>query len=260
VLGYRIAAGQSANFALPPLAGALVYLGWEFPFLLFALSIPVSIFAYFVLEAGGGAPGLSVGAYIRGVARALANKRVAGLLTCAPTLMIVGQGAVATYLPIYMASALGAPPVIIGVILSSRVAAGIMVSLKMGWLAERFGGDRLTIASVFLLAFGTLLVPFTDSVWQLLVPGALIGVATGVGFPAFQTLLVNEAPDTMRAAVTAANGMTNRFGQTVGPLLGGAVYALGGLDVVFFGASVFLLAMAAVYIVLFGRRGATTPS
>jgi MFS family permease len=110
-----------------------------------------------------------------------------------------------------------------------------------------------------LLGVGTLLVPFTDNVWQLLFPGALIGVATGIGFPAFQTLLVNEAPDTMRAAVTAANGMTNRFGQTVGPLLGGAVFAVGGLDAVFFSATVFLLAMAVVYVAIFGRRAAASP-
>lgn len=254
VLGYRIAAGQSANLFLPLLAGALVALGWQFPFLLFGLAVPVGIFALFILEPEESKPSQSLAAYTRGVVRAIATARLAGLLTCAPTLMIVGQGAVATYLPIYMASKLGASPLLIGIVLSARVAAGISVSLMMGWLAERFGGERLTFASVLLLAVGCLWVPFAGSVWELLIPAAIFGVATGTGFPAFQTLLVNEAPDNMLAAVTAANGMTNRFGQTVGPLLGGLMFALGGLHMVFFGAVAFLAVMAVFYLAIFRGR------
>ena len=55
------------------------------------------------------------------------------------------------------------------------------------------------------------------------------------------------------AAVTTANGMTNRFGQTAGPLLGGGVLALGGIDAVFYAAVGFLFAMTMFYVLLFRR-------
>ena len=84
----------------------------------------------------------------------------------------------------------------------------------------------------------------------------VIGLGSGVAFPAFQTLLVNEAPKNMLAAVTVANGMTNRFGQTTGPLLAGGLFAAGGINAVFFGAAAFLSAMAIFYIYLFRRAPA----
>ena len=52
VLGFRIAAGQSASLILPPVAGALVIIGWQFPFLIFFLAVPVSLFTLAVLEVG----------------------------------------------------------------------------------------------------------------------------------------------------------------------------------------------------------------
>ena len=53
-----------------------------------------------------------------------------------------------------------------------------------------------------------------------------------------------------------ANGMTNRFGQTTGPLLAGGLFAAGGINAVFFGAAAFLCAMAIFYIYLFRRAPA----
>ena len=71
----------------------------------------------------------------------------------------------------------------------------------------------------------------------------LIGFATGVSFPAFQSLLIAEAPKELRAGVMSANGVTNRTGQAAGPILTGTLYAAGGFDTVFFGASIFLVIM-----------------
>lgn len=253
VLGYRLAAGQSANIVLPPVAGALAILGWQYPFLIFVLAIPVGLFALKVMEANRPKSTDSMGVYLREVGRALINPRIAGLLTVAPTMMIVGQGAVQTYLPLLMAGRFGASPLVIGVFFSTRVVAGIAVSLAMGPLANRFGGEKLTVIALLLLAGALLWVPFAGSVWEVLVPGVLLGVGNGIGFPAFQSLLVNEAPEGMLAAVTTANGMTNRFGQTAGPLLGGGVLALGGIDAVFYAAVGFLFAMTMFYVLLFRR-------
>ena len=255
--GYRLAAGQTASLILPPIAGALVVFGWQFPFLIFFLAVPVGLLVLYQLEAGEKKPSQSLGEYGRAVGRALANPRTAGLLTVAPTLMIVGQGAVAAYIPIFMDGTLGASALIIGWVHSIRVAAALVSSTSMGRLNAKFGAERLTISAILMMAIGLFMVPFTTSVLELLIPGAVIGLASGIAFPAFQSLLVNEAPDNMLAAVSVANGMTNRFGQTIGPLVAGGLFALGGINAVFFGSVAFLLAMAAFYGVLFRRPAPT---
>jgi ACDE family multidrug resistance protein len=253
VLGFRIAAGQTASLILPPIAGALVLIGWQYPFLIYFLAVPVGIFTLLVLEAGEKKPAQSVGDYFRAVAGALRDKRLAGILTVAPTLMIVGQGAVAAYIPIFMASHFGASALVIGLVHSARIAAGITSAMSVGRLNARFGGERLTIAAILVMASGLVWVPFAGSVGELVLPSVIIGLGSGAAFPAFQTLLVNEAPEDMLAAVTVANGMTNRFGQTTGPLLAGALFAAGDINAVFFGAAAFLGAMAIFYFFLFRR-------
>lgn len=254
VLGYRLAAGQSANIALPPIAGAVAVFGWQYPFLIFILAIPVGLFALKVMEATPRAPAGSLATYLGEVWRALINPRIAGLLTVAPTMMIVGQGAVGTYLPIFMAGRFGATPLVIGLVFSARVVAGVTVSMLMGQLAGRFGGERLTIVALLLMALGLAWIPFVDSIWELLAPGVLLGIGSGLGFPAFQSLLINEAPEGMLATVTAANGMTNRLGQTTGPLMAAGLLLLGGIDLVYFGSAILLVVMVVFYLVIFRRK------
>ena len=256
VLGFRIAAGQAASLILPPIAGALVVIGWQYPFLIYFLAVPVGIFTLLVLEAGEKKPAQSVGDYFRAVGGALRDRRLAGILTVAPTLMIVGQGAVAAYIPIFMASSFGASALVIGLVHSARIAAGITSAMSVGRLNARFGGEKLTIAAILVMASGLAWVPFAGSVGELVLPSIVIGLGSGIAFPAFQTLLVNEAPENMLAAVTVANGMTNRFGQTTGPLLAGAAFAIGDINAVFFSAAAFLVLMAIFYIFLFRRQPA----
>ena len=254
VLGFRIAAGQSASLILPPIAGALVLIGWQFPFLIFFLAVPVSLFTLAVLEVGEKRPPQKLSEYFRDVRSALSQGRLAGLLTVAPTLMIAGQGAISAYIPIYMASAFGAPALVIGLIHSARIAAGIVSAIFVGRLNASFGGERLTIVAILLMAGGLVWVPFSGSVWELVLPSIILGFGSGIAFPSFQSLLVNEAPKDMLAAVTVANGMTNRFGQTIGPLAAGTLFATGGINGVFFGTAAFLAAMALFYLHLFRRR------
>ena len=155
-----------------------------------------------------------------------------------------------------MASSFGASALVIGLVHSARIAAGITSAMSVGRLNARFGGEKLTIAAILVMASGLAWVPFAGSVGELVLPSIVIGLGSGIAFPAFQTLLVNEAPENMLAAVTVANGMTNRFGQTTGPLLAGAAFAIGDINAVFFSAAAFLVLMAIFYIFLFRRQPA----
>jgi MFS family permease len=74
-------------------------------------------------------------------------------------------------------------------------------------------------------------------------PVLLIGAASGIGFPAFQSLLVGEAPKQLMAGIMSANGVTNRIGQALGPIIASALYGVGGFNAVFFGGALFLMIM-----------------
>ena len=242
-LGYRTSFGYFSNGILPIFGGFLAVISWNYPFLLFLLGIPISLMAMAVLVNEKIDNQSTIKNYLIEVGRGLSNVRTASLLTIAPTLMMINQGILATFLPIYIDSKFGVSAAIIGIIISTRVIAGSLIAFFMGKLTEIVKEEWLLISSMIVLAITIIFIPFVTSVWFMIGPVIFMGFALGVSFPAFQSLLISEAPKELRAGVMSANGVTNRMGQAAGPIIAGALYATGGFKAVFFGASLFLLAM-----------------
>ena len=83
-----------------------------------------------------------------------------------------------------------------------------------------------------------LIIPFVESQWWMLVPAGLFGAAQGINIPSVQTLLAGIAPLEYRAAFMSANGTVLRLGQTLGPVITGAVYAGFGMNATFYTGAV----------------------
>jgi MFS family permease len=258
VFGYRIAVGQGANGLFPLFGGALALLGWRYPFALYALALPVGLYALAALERGRSHASGGMKDYGRQVWFAIARFKTLTLLTVAPAMMVVNQGIFVTFLPLFMAETFAASPTLIGLVMSVRVIAGMTAAAQMGRLARRFGEERLVAAAFLILALATGLVPLVQSVWALALCSLLFGLSNGISFPAYQSLLIADVPSEMRGAVMSANGVTNRIGQTLGPLIAGGVYFLAGMDAVFLAGSAFLVAMA-VFLGLAFRWTAASP-
>ena len=250
-LGYRTSFGYFSNGILPIFGGFLAVISWNYPFLLFALGMPISIIAARVLVNEKINSESSVKEYLIEVGRGLSNARVASLLTVAPTLMIINQGILATFLPIYIGSKFGASAAVIGIIISTRTIAGSLIAFFMGKLTEIVKEEWLLVSSIIVLAITILFLPLVTSAWVMIAPVMVMGLALGIGFPAFQSLLIAETPQELRAGVMSASGVTNRMGQAAGPIAAGGLFAIGGFEVVFFGASLFLLIMIIFLIVNF---------
>ena len=250
-LGYRTSFGYFSNGILPIFGGFLAVISWNYPFLLFALGMPISIMAARVLVNEKINSETSVKEYLIEVGRGISNARVASLLTVAPTLMIINQGILATFLPIYIGSKFGASAAVIGIIISTRTIAGSLIAFFMGKLTEIVKEEWLLVSSIIVLAITILFLPLVTSAWVMIAPVMVMGLALGIGFPAFQSLLIAETPQELRAGVMSASGVTNRMGQAAGPIAAGGLFAIGGFEVVFFGASLFLLIMIIFLIVNF---------
>ena len=242
-LGYRIAFGQASTGIFPIFGGLLAVISWRYPFLLFILAIPVGFLALAILGDETARNKSTIREYLSEVTRGLLNARTASLLTVAPTLMIINQGIIMTFLPVYLGYTFGVSAAIIGLVISVRVIAGVIGASSMGVLTDHMREEWLLIWSLAVLALGVSLVPFVTSVWLMIGPVLLIGAASGIGFPAFQSLLVGEAPKQLMAGIMSANGVTNRIGQALGPIIASALYGVGGFNAVFFGGALFLMIM-----------------
>jgi MFS transporter, ACDE family, multidrug resistance protein len=70
-----------------------------------------------------------------------------------------------------------------------------------------------------------------------------------VNIPNIQTMLVNLASMKYRAAFMSLNGMILRLGQTLGPIIAGYFYILGGLNFAFIGGAI--LAVLMIFLVFY---------
>jgi MFS family permease len=168
---------------------------------------------------------------------------------------IILYGVIITYLPIYLSSTFAATPPIIGSIIaiSSLTSAGVasQVGRLSGWVAPR----TLLVAAFVLYALSAVLIPVMPGAWSVAVPVLLFGVAQAFNIPTVQALLAGMAPMEERGAFMALNGMVLRIGQTLGPLVMGTAYTLGGLHGVFWTGGVIGALMVAVLtgVFVFGR-------
>ena len=257
-LGYRIAFGQLSSGILPVLGGFLALIGWEYPFLIFFLAVPVGLTSMMVLDKETGRTATIDKTYLRNLWLEIANRRTATFLTIAPTLMIVNQGITTTFIPLFMSAALGASAATIGIILAARMATSVLAATQLGKLVNYISAEYLVLFSLVLLIFSVGTIPLITETWMMVFPLLAIGLSTGLGFPAFQTLLIQESSDHARAAVISTNGVMNRIGQVAGPVLGGVLFGLGAFEAVYFGAALFLLVMAiflTISLKLYSRRG-----
>jgi ACDE family multidrug resistance protein len=242
VFGIRIAIGQVGNATMPLVAGGLTVIGWQYPFALYALAIPVGLFALYIMEKDRPEAGSGLGAYLARTMAAVSSKRILSLLTIPLSLTIVNHGINLTFIPILMELSFQASAVMIGVVVSARVAVGAVFAFNLGRLVARFGEVNLLYVSFTALGIAFLITPLMPSVWWLLAPSMLAGVTTGMAFPSFQSILVRQAPEGSLAGIMAANSVAARFGQTIGPLLAGLGFTLIGLDLVFIAAACIVFA------------------
>jgi MFS family permease len=147
-----------------------------------------------------------------------------------------------------MAEAHGADPLRIGLVISSASLLTALSASQLGRLALMFKETRLIIFSFLLYGVCFLLLPNMNGILPLLAPVLLFGLAQGLNIPNLSSLLSGYADSANRAAVLAVNGMLLRIGQTIGPVLMGAVFAGLGIEWVFYSGALlaFLTIGAAV--------------
>ncbi len=87
--------------------------------------------------------------------------------------------------------------------------------------ADRFGWRRILIPTFILYGAGLMLLGFSHHLSMVILAGALVGAAHGLGFPAVTALAYNFAPPELRgAAMALSTGMLDLGGFSAGLILG----------------------------------------
>ena len=170
---------------------------------------------------------------------------VVGVLT-----FIIIYGPYMTFFPLWLASAFAVAPFAVGMMMSVSSVATALTASQAARLAAAFSERSLIGASCVLYGVALVAIPLMPNLWLLTIPVSILGVAQGMNMPSLMTLLAGECPMEQRGALMSVNGMVLRLGQTLGPLVMGALFVASGFGGVFLGgavcAALMLMAVLAV--------------
>lgn len=245
-VGYNASALSIGTASYPVIGGLLAALGWQFPFLLSTIAVPVALAVLFLLpvpkpRGGGGVRG-QIGAVIK-------NARERGIVTLsllAVLVFVLLYGAYLAYMPFLLEERFGASSALVGVVMATMSVATALVASQHGRIADRLSAGWILTLGFLFYAGALLLIPLMPTLYLVPLGTLLYGTAQGLTIPTVQSQIASRAPMELRGATVAANAMAIRLGQTLGPILTGFVYAAGGVRSVFFVAAAIPLIMLAV--------------
>jgi MFS family permease len=247
----------------PLIGGALAAIAWYYPFYLSLIAIPIGIIVLTKLNNPEPDSREDFKSYLVGAWGYLRNMKVAALFAAGVITFIIVFGAYLTYFAIYMDDAFNVSGFTIGVFMSVSALAAAVVASQLGRITRRVSEGMLIKVSFAIFGLSLILIPLMPSLWLLLIPVLLLGIAQGINLPSILSMAAGLAPTEYRAAFMSINSSMIRLGQTVGPPIVGLFYVYGGPTVAFaftaglaFMASAVGLFAGRFYNIIFGRKKA----
>ncbi len=231
-MGYNASVLSLGVASYPVIGGALALLGWNYPFVLPLVAIPIGLVILLWLRIPEPRRGNNLGDYLKATWADLQNYKAWALFGAGTMVFIILYGAYLTYLPLVLDEH-GASSFIIGLVLSSMSLTTALVSFQLGRLVHWVSEETLVKVSFLIYGLALAVIPLIPSLPLFLLPAVIFGLAQGVCLPSIQTMVASLAPMEHRAAFMSLNSMMLRLGQTVGPLLMGLIYLAGNLRSVF---------------------------
>ncbi len=207
---------------------------------------------------GAPAPRESLRATVVGGVRALVADRPVWILTIAvAVLSLIYLPTESVLLPVHF-EARGEPEAF-GLVLSALAAGGMLGAFGYGWIAARL--SRYRIATVFMTLACVAYVPLSllPAPAVMLVPAFLLGLAWGPMEPLLNSLVQDRFPPEAHGRIYGVQLSLYYAAPPLGQLLVGVAVERYGVEPVFVGVAVAMVATAVVVDFLPSLRGLDSP-
>jgi len=251
-MGYNASVLSVGTGLYPVIGGAVAMVGWNYPFLLSALALPVGLLVLIRLENPEPDNSQNIISYFKSTFKLMKNIRVLSLYFSIFSTFILIYGVLIAYFPFLMKQRFNSTSLIIGIIISGASLASMIGAFNLGRISKVLSPRSLIVSAFIMYTFSLLIVIFVNNIFLLLVPVLIFGFANGINIPTVQTEIVSMAPMENRGAFMSVNSMVLRGGQTLGPVITGLLYGFWGIDGILFGAAIF--SAIVVIILLWGIK------
>jgi MFS family permease len=151
-----------------------------------------------------------------------------------PTLLFaIGQGAVIPVIPL-LAKEIGASLAAVGFIVAMRGIGTMAFDIPAGTLVGRFGEKKTVVVGTAMLAVSSIGCILSGTPAAIAAFVFVMGCGWSVWLLARLSFVSDVVPPEHRGRALSTLGGVNRMGNFVGPFLGAAAVAVGGLEAAFF--------------------------
>ena len=164
---------------------------------------------------------MSVGDYLRGLDPRL--PRAVWALELGGVINAFGNGFVYPFLFIYLHNVRGFELGTSGLIVATNAGVALVTGAPAGAAADRFGAKRTLAASLAALATAFALFPLVRAPWHAFCLAALVGLANGVFWPSYHTLVAAITPADRLHAGYALQRVSTNLGFGIGGALAGLI-------------------------------------
>ena len=250
-MGYNASILSIGTAAYPAIGGTLALLGWNFPFFLPLLAIPIGIISIFYMKSVKPENGQTLKAYFKEAWQRIKDRQILSIFFISISTFIILYGCYISFFPFLLDEKFNASSVFIGILMSTMSLSTAITSSQLDKLISRFTIKQLLLFAFILFFISLILLPVISNKYLIIFPIAIFGAALGLTVPNMHTLLAELTPKKHRAIMMSINGMVLRGGQTLGPVIIGFVYASFHLTATFFaGALMALLVLPLIYTLL----------
>ncbi len=230
--GIRQTGTNLSGSAISLIAGVIVVVAWQYPFLFYALAIPVALAVYLWFDepsdthtvAADGSGGSE--SYRRDLYALATKPRVLGILIarCLPIVVWIGF---TTYNSIIVVRILGGTPAQAG-LLYALGSLAVAVAASQAGRATAFFRSRYQVLIVMnaLLGIGFVVTVLASSLVVVIGGVIVMGVGFGMGLPLLRSLLTAFASESLRAGLVSLGSTGGRVTGFLTPIVMGGLIGL----------------------------------
>lgn len=229
----------------PLIGGGLAVIGWNYPFLFYALSLPFAL-AVIVLLPETRAPATAGTSH--GLSEAVSSLRDVRILC---TLFMVFcvfflLYAVVIYVPFLLKDAYGFGSGLTGLMLAFEGMAIMVLASRVHTLSARYSVIRISIAGFVLAGLALIGISFVPSVIVIFLLLLLFGAGYGLAQTAIDIQIVQVSPAPSRGSILSIHTCLKFLGMCFAPVFLGIVLVYSDLHTVFMIAGILGLLLALV--------------
>lgn len=230
--GLRFTASGLSGTVFPLVSGVVVLLSWRYPFLLYALALPVAavVWVWFDEPTKRDAPatgdGGVEGTYHRALLRLVSRPHVLAVLVARGMPNVVWIGFV-TYNSILVVRLMGGSPPEAGLLFAAGSLVFASSASQAGRITSWFSSRSYPLVGANVcLGLGLLVVLFAPGIGVAGVGITLAGAGFGILLSLYRSLMTGLAPESLRAGLVGVGEAGGRLTSTLTPIAMGAIIAV----------------------------------